>query len=125
VYSCPYYDVSDEAYARFNGMIATMNEPHEHFVSEMREFSLLHEIDPSLPIPRIKSSLYDYCQSSLPLESNVVDGAPSIIDIEEVVDHPFTSLLLITLSFSSYPIATSVGDLTLLASSSMHGVRDG
>jgi len=45
VNSCPYYDVSNEAYPRFNVMIETMNERHEHFVSEMREFSVLHEID--------------------------------------------------------------------------------
>ena len=53
-----------------------MNERHEHFVSEMTEFGLLHETDPSSPIPRLESSLYDDYESSLPLESNVVDDAP-------------------------------------------------
>ena len=43
------------------------------FVSEMREFGLLHETDPSLPIPTLESSLYDDYESFLPLESNVVD----------------------------------------------------
>ena len=43
VNSCPYYDVSDEAHARLNAMIETMNERHEHFVCEMREFGLLYE----------------------------------------------------------------------------------
>ena len=40
---CLYYNVSNEAYARLNVMIDTMNERHEHFVNEMREFSLLYE----------------------------------------------------------------------------------
>ena len=64
-------------------MIATMNERHEHFVSEMREFGLLYETDPSLPIPRLESSLYNDYESSLPLESNIVDDAP-LTDLEEV-----------------------------------------
>ena len=76
VNSCPYYDISDELYARFNVIIGTMNEQHEHFVSEMREFGLLHETDSSLPIPRLESSLYDDYESCLPLKSNVVDDAP-------------------------------------------------
>jgi len=56
VNSCPYYDVFDEAYAGINIMIETMNERHEHFVSEMSEFGLLHEIDPSLPFTRLEAS---------------------------------------------------------------------
>jgi len=56
-----------------NGMIETMNEQYEHFASEMSEYGLLHEIDLSLPFPRLESTLYDDCESSLPLESNVVD----------------------------------------------------
>jgi len=59
VSSCPYNDVFDEAYARLNAMIETMNERHEYFVSEMREFSLLKETDPSLPTPRLELSPYD------------------------------------------------------------------
>ena len=51
----------------------TMSEQHEHFVSEMREFGLLHEIDPSLHIPRLVTSLYDDYESSLFPESNVFD----------------------------------------------------
>ena len=58
-------------------MIEIMNEQHTHFVSEKRECSLLHETDPSLPLPRLESSLYDRCESSLPLKSNIVDDAPS------------------------------------------------
>jgi len=42
----------------------------------MREFGLLHETDFGPPIPRPESSLYDDYESSLPLESNVVDDAP-------------------------------------------------
>ena len=41
----------------------------------MNEFGLLHETDPSLPFSRLEASLYDDCESSLPLESNVVDDA--------------------------------------------------
>jgi len=33
--SCLYYDASDESYARLNAIIETMNERHEHFVSDM------------------------------------------------------------------------------------------
>ena len=36
VNSCPYYDKSDELYARLNAIMKTMSEQHEHFVSEMR-----------------------------------------------------------------------------------------
>jgi len=67
VNSCPHYDVSDEAYAKPNPMIETMNEQHEHFVSKMREFGLLHNTNPSLLIPRLESSLYDDYEYSLPL----------------------------------------------------------
>ena len=69
VNSCLCYNVTDEAYARLNAMIETMNERHEHFVSEMREFGLLHETNPCLSIPRLESSLYDDYESSLLLES--------------------------------------------------------
>ena len=56
----------------------------------------------------------DY-ESSLLLESNIVDDAP-LTDLEEVFDPLLTPLPLVALSFSSTPIATSVSDLTLLAS---------
>ena len=96
-------------------MIETMNERREHFVSEMREFSLLPETNPSLPIPRLKSSLYDDCESFLPLESNVFDDAPST-NLEEVFNPPLTSLPYVAPFFSSTPVATSVSNLTSLAS---------
>jgi len=66
VNSCPCYDIFDELYARLNAIIETTNERHEHFLSEMREFGLLHETDSSPPIPRLESSLYDDYKSSLP-----------------------------------------------------------
>jgi len=96
-------------------MIETINDRHEHFVSEIREFSLLHEIDPSLPIPRLKSSLYDDCESSLPLASNIVDDAP-LINLKEVFDPHLTSLSFVAPSFSSTLTDTGINDLTLLAS---------
>ena len=64
--SCPYYDISDELYARLNAMIELMNEQHEHFVSEMKVFGLLHEPNPGLSIPRLEFSLKDDYESSLP-----------------------------------------------------------
>jgi len=87
VNSCPYYDVPDEVYARLNAMIETMNDRHEHFVSEKRKCALLYETDPNLPIPRLESSLYDDYKSSLTLESYVVNDAP-LTDLEEVFDLP-------------------------------------
>ena len=65
-----------KSYARLNDMIETMNKRYEHFASQMREFDLLHEIDPSLPILRYKSSLHHDYESSLPVDSNVVDNVP-------------------------------------------------
>jgi len=109
VNSCPYYDRSDESYAKLDAMIETMNERHEHFVSEMREFGLLHETDPSLPISRLESSLYDDYKSSLPLESNIVDDAP-LTDLEEVFDPPLSYLPLVAPSCSSTPIVTTTSD---------------
>jgi len=81
----------------------------------MREFSLLHEIDPSLPIPRLESNLHDDYPSFLPLESNVVDDGP-LPDLEEVFALPLTFLPLVAPSFSSTSVATSVCDLTFLTS---------
>ena len=75
----------------------------------------MHETDPSLPILRLKSSLYDDYESSLTLASNVVDDA-SLVDLEEVFNTSLTSFPLITPSFSNTPIATRVSDSTLLAS---------
>ena len=69
---------------------------------------------PSLPIPRLESSLYDDYESSLPTESNVVDDA-LLTDQEEVSDPPMSSLPLVAPSFSSTPVATNVSDSALLA----------
>jgi len=74
----------------------------------MREFGLLHETDLGLPIPRLESSLYDDYESSLPLESDVVDDA-LLTDLEKVFDPLLTSLPLLPSSFSSTSVATSVG----------------
>jgi len=57
VNSYPYYDVYDESYVRLNAMIETIDEQHEHFISEIREFGLLHATYPKLPSPRLKASL--------------------------------------------------------------------
>ena len=53
-----------------------------------------------------------------PLESNVVDDAP-LTNLEEVFKPPLTSLPLAIPSFSSSSVATSISDLTLLASPSL------
>ena len=50
VNSCPYYDISNESYARLNAIIETMNEQHEHFVSETREFGRVLKKERSLHI---------------------------------------------------------------------------
>jgi len=86
----------------------------------MREFSLLYETDPSMPIPRLESSLYDDYESSLTLESNVVDDAP-LTDLEKVFDPPLTSLTLVTPSFSS----TRIELASPLPLAKCIGVRDG
>ena len=128
VNSDPYYDVSNESYARLNAMIEIMNERHEHLVSDMREFGLLHKTDTSLHIPRLKFNLYDDHESLLPLESNVVDDAP-LTNIEEVFDHPLSSLPLVAPSLPRTPVSTNVRDSTSLASAlplaQCIGVRDG
>ena len=78
VNSYPYYDVCDKCYARLNAMIETINGRHENFVNEMRGFGLLHETGPSVPFAKLEASLYDDFESSLSLESNVVDDVPSL-----------------------------------------------
>jgi len=92
-----------------------MNERLEHFVSEMREFDSLSETDPSLPFPRLEASLYDDCDSFLPLEPNVIGDAPWT-DLEVELEPPLISLSFVALSSSSTPMDTIVSDLTLLAS---------
>ena len=94
-------------------MTETMNEPYKHYVSEIREFGLLHETDLSIPILRLEPHLYDDSESSLPLEFNIVDETP-LTDLEEVFDPSWASLLFVASSFSSTPIATSIRDSTLL-----------
>ena len=74
----------------------------------------MYETDPSLHIPRLESRLYDHCESSIPLEFNVVDDAP-LTDLEEVFNPPLNSLPLIAPFSSSTRVATSVSDSTLLA----------
>ena len=81
----------------------------------MREFGLLHETNPNLPIPRLESSLHNDYESSLFLEFNVVDDEP-MTNLEEVLGPPLTSLSLVAPSLPSTPVATSVSDSTFLAS---------
>ena len=93
VNSYPYYDVFNECHARLDVMIGTMNEQHEHLVSVTREYGLLHETDPSRPCPSLE---VDDCESSLPVESNVVDDTP-LTDLGEVFIPLLTSLSFIAL----------------------------
>ena len=115
VNSYAYYDVSNECYASLDAIIGTMNKQQEHFVSRIRECRLLHETNPSLPCPGLEASLYDDCESSLPLESKVVDATP-LTDLGKAFDSPLTSLPFVTPSFSSTPLDTNVSDSILLAS---------
>ena len=91
-----------------------INEWREHFVTKMREFSLFHEIDLSLPFPSLESSLYDDCESPFLLAYNIINDTP-LTNMEEVFDPPLMTLSFVAPSFSSTPIATSVSDLTWLA----------
>jgi len=75
-------------------MIETINEQHKHFISEIKELSLLRETHPSLLSSRIEASLYDDCESSLHLESNFISDAP-LIHLKEVFDPPMTSLTFV------------------------------
>jgi len=81
----------------------------------MREFGLLIEIYPSLPLLRPKATLDDDYESSLSIESNFVDNAP-LTNLKEVFNSPLTSLPFVAQPFSSTPLATTASDLTLLAS---------
>jgi len=115
VNSCPSYDVFIDSCARLTVLMETIKEQQDQFVSELREFSLLHEIDPSLPIPKLESNLHDDYASSVPLESSIVDNAP-LTDLEEVFDPPLIYSPLVAPSSSSTPIITSSSDSTLLDS---------
>ena len=84
-----------------------MNERHGQFVCEMKEFGLLHETNRNLPFYRLEASLYDDCESSRPLKSNVVDGSP-LTNLEEVFDPRLTSLPFVTASFFGTPMNTRV-----------------
>jgi len=92
-----------------------MQEQHTRFVSEMRECILLHETNPNLASLKLEVSLYEDCESSLPLESSFVNDIP-YTDLEEVPDSPLTSSSLVTLSSTSTPVGTTVSALTLHAS---------
>jgi len=68
----------------------------------------LHETNPSLPFSKLKASLYDDCDSSLPLESNFVYNTP-LTDLEEAFDPPLTSLPpLVALSSSRTPTSLAL-----------------
>jgi len=95
-----------------------MHEQHTRFVSEMRECGLLYETDPNLTSTRLEVSLYEDCESSLPLESSFVDDIP-YTDLEEAPDPPLTSSSLLALSSTSTPIGITVNALTLHASPSL------
>jgi len=115
VHSCPYYDISDECHARLSAMIGKMHEQHTRFVSEMKQCGLLHEIDPNLASPRLEVSLYEDCESFLPLELSFVDDIP-YTDLEEAPDPPLISSSLVAPSSTSTSIGTTVSALTLHAS---------
>jgi len=75
----------------------------------------VYETDPSLPFPRLESSLFDDYEPSLPLEYNIVGDAP-FTDLEEVSDPSLTSLSCVAPSFSKTPMDTTVSTSTLLIS---------
>jgi len=75
-----------------------MNKQHSHFVREMREFSLLYEIDHNLASLTVEACLYDDYESFLPLRSNFVNDAP-FIDVGMIY---YVILYPYLLSFSLY-----------------------
>ena len=81
----------------------------------MREFGLLHAIDPSLPSPRLKANPYEDYESSLPLEFDFANDAP-LTDLKKVFGPPLTSLPLVASSFSGTPVDTTIIIVLLLAS---------
>jgi len=113
--SCTYYDIFDESCATLNATTEIMNEQCKYFVSVMQECDILHGTDSNLPFFRLVSSLYNDCESSLPLEFNFVDDV-LLTNLEEMFDPTLTSLPLVAPSFSSTHLNTSISDLTLLSS---------
>jgi len=112
---CPYYDIFDDCYARLNAIIETMNERHECFVGKMREGGLLYETDLSPPFSRLEVTLYDDCESSLPLKPTFTIDSPLTV-LGEVTDLSLTSLSFVAPSLSTTPRDTTEGVLHLLSS---------
>jgi len=81
----------------------------------MRECDLLHEIDPSPSSPRLKVSLYDDYESSLPLEHKFMIDSP-LIDLAEVIDPSLTYLSIVAPSLPTTPRDTTEGVLSLCVS---------
>ena len=88
-----------------------MNEKHECFIGEMREFSLLDETDPGPSSARLEVSLYDDHESSFPLEPNFMINSP-LTGLTEVIDPPLTSLPIVALSLPSTTRDTTEGVLS-------------
>jgi len=74
----------------------------------------LHEIDPSLPCPRLEASLFDDWVSSFPLKSYVVDDA-ALTSLWEAFD-PLDLLVICYSIFHSKPMDNSVSYSILVAS---------
>ena len=92
-----------------------MNKQQRNFVSEVRDFDLLYETNPSLLSSRLKTSLCDDYEFFHLLESNFVDNA-TLNGLGEAFDLPSTYLLFVAQSFSSMLADTTVSEFTLLAS---------
>ena len=113
--SCLSFDAFNDSCARIDVLMETIKEQQDNFVSMMREFSLLHETDPSLPISRLESDLPDDYASSCPLESNVVDDAP-LPALEDMFDSPLPYAPLVAPSLYSTPVPPTICDSTFLSS---------
>ena len=70
---------------KLNVIIKTMNEGHECFVCDMREWGILHEIDPNLSSLILEVCLYDDYEFSLPLDTAFTIDTP-LIYLEKVFD---------------------------------------
>ena len=63
----------------------------------------------NLVSPTLKESLYNDCDSHLCLEHDSIIDTP-LTDLEEAIENPLTSSPFVTLSSSSTPRDTTVGD---------------
>ena len=111
----PYYNISNEWYAKLNAITETLNERHKHFVSEIREYGLFYNTGPRLSFARLNANLHNDCDFTFPLEPNFIVDI-TFTSLEKAFDPPLTSLPFVAISYCSTPRETTVIDLILCSS---------